>query len=167
MHANLSRRHNSILTQLGTGRSHLRADLFKMGIEPSPLCDCGRIESREHFFLSCPLFAQARGRLRIANKNKPLDISSILSNPSLLLATLKFINETERFPNFYAAVPEPKAARHIFPPIFSSSPPLIIFPHLFLLFPPSFPFRPPGGTTTWAYGPGVVKREIYLSIYLP
>ncbi|KAL8286929.1 hypothetical protein RQP46_003935 [Phenoliferia psychrophenolica] len=109
MHANLSRRHNSILTQLRTGRSHLRADLFKMGIEPSPLCDCGHIESREHFFLSCPLFAQARGRLRIANKNKPLDISSILSNPSLLLATLKFINETERFPNFYAAVPEPKA----------------------------------------------------------
>ncbi|KAL8290312.1 hypothetical protein RQP46_002570 [Phenoliferia psychrophenolica] len=77
-----------------------------MGIEPSPLCDCGRIESREHLFLSCPLFAQARGRLRIANKNKPLDITSILS---LLLATLEFINETERFPSFYAAVPEPKA----------------------------------------------------------
>ncbi|KAL8279737.1 hypothetical protein RQP46_007832 [Phenoliferia psychrophenolica] len=84
MHANLSRRHNS--TELRTG---------KVGIEPSPLCDCGRIESREHIFLSCPLFIPARGHLRIASKNKPLNISSILCNPSLLLATLKFINETE------------------------------------------------------------------------
>ncbi|KAL8277622.1 hypothetical protein RQP46_009895 [Phenoliferia psychrophenolica] len=78
-----------------------------MGIEPFPLCDCGHIKWRQHFFLSGPLFAQVRGHLRIAKKDKPLNVSPILSNPSFLVA-LEFINEMEQFSNFYAAVPEPK-----------------------------------------------------------
>mgnify|MGYP001588070270 CR=1 FL=1 len=95
LHANLSPRHNSILTQLRTGRFHLRGNLFKMCIEPSPFCVCGRIESREHFLLSCLLFALARRKLRLATKGEPLEVNVLLSNPLLIPTTHTYTNEME------------------------------------------------------------------------
>ena len=97
LHTDLSRHHNSILTQLRTGCSHLRGNLFKMRIKPSPFCVCGHIESREHLLLSCPLFALVRHKLRVATKGEPLEVSKLLFNPLLIPATLTYINETEQF----------------------------------------------------------------------
>ena len=48
----------------------------------------------------------ARRKLRVATKGEPLEVSTLLSNPLLIPATLTYINETERFPKYYAVVAE-------------------------------------------------------------
>lgn len=104
IHEDRNRRHNSILTQLCTDRSHLNACLFKMGVHPTPYCDCGPIkETREHFFLSCPLYYHQRRALRQElGSTTGCDISSLLTDPLAIPATLRFINDSNRFSAYYS-----------------------------------------------------------------
>jgi len=99
----------SLLTQLRTDRSHLHAALHKTGIHPTGLCDCGKPETRHHFLLACPLHRVARQQLQHDVGADGFDICSLLSNPTIIPFTLRFITSTDRFPRYFAnhALPPP------------------------------------------------------------
>ena len=110
IHSDLRRRHSSLLTQLRTGLSHLNADLFKIRVAPSPHCDCGERETREHLLLACPLFRAQRNRMRsdlAAQDLGYMDVSSLLSIPEAIPIVLRFVTDTGRFPRYHASL-EPK-----------------------------------------------------------
>jgi hypothetical protein len=100
-HQDLSRRCSTILIQLRTGRSTLRAEAFKMRLSNNSNCECGARETRQHLFLSCPRYAEQRQQLLQSIKAKAIDINALLTDPATLKPTLLFIHETERFPRYY------------------------------------------------------------------
>ena len=56
-----SKRGNSLLTHIRTGRSFLNTHSFSIGLSDSPSCSCSHIsESPQHFFLDCTLYTQER-----------------------------------------------------------------------------------------------------------
>ena len=58
----MNRKQLRIATQILTGHTTLRYHLFKMGIEPSPICqNCDEApETVEHFLKSCPRYSRLR-----------------------------------------------------------------------------------------------------------
>lgn len=101
LHDGLWRRHSSLLTQLRTGRSHLKADLHKTRSWPNNRCECGLPETRRHFFFECALYEEQRGRLVHAVGPDAYDLSSLLSDPKNLPHTLAFVISTRRFPRYH------------------------------------------------------------------
>ena len=49
--------------QLQTGYSILNAHRHKIGINPSPLCDCGVPETTQHYLLECDLHTEHHEKL--------------------------------------------------------------------------------------------------------
>jgi len=98
-----------LLTQLRTDHSHLHAVLHKTGIHPTGLCDCGKPGTRHQFLLACPLHRVARQQLQHNVGADGFDICSLLSNPTIIPFTLRFITSTDRFPRYFAnhALPPP------------------------------------------------------------
>lgn len=47
-------------TRLRTKCSSLNYHLFLRNISPTPLCDCGQVESNYHFFFECPFYNAQR-----------------------------------------------------------------------------------------------------------
>jgi hypothetical protein len=110
-HSGLRRSQSSLLTQLQTGWSHLQANLFKARVAVDNLCECGAVESRHHFFLSCDLYTTQRLRLRKAVGPGAFDLSTLLSNPKVVRDTLRYIEETKRFPRYSAETASTGAKR--------------------------------------------------------
>ena len=54
---------NTLHTQLRLGRSFLNCHLFPIGQSITKYCQCGNLESVQHFLLDCNLYDQARGQL--------------------------------------------------------------------------------------------------------
>lgn len=106
LHEGLNRRHSSILTQLRTGSSHLNAYLFKLRLRPSPLCECGELETRHHFFFSCRIYYYERQTLRRSLGHNSFDLSSLLTDLSLRNSVLQYINNTNRFPRYFDSLLE-------------------------------------------------------------
>jgi len=106
LHATLSRRHTSIISQLRNSRSPLNAHRFKFKLVDSNRCRCTAIESTQHFLLDCPLYTQQRLDLvqRLGPDVVP-DVSLLLSDFRYVRDTAIFINETGRFPDYYHRVP--------------------------------------------------------------
>ncbi len=47
-------------TRLRTNCSSLNHDLYQKNIVDSPMCRCGSVENRQHFFLNCPFYHNIR-----------------------------------------------------------------------------------------------------------
>ncbi|BGP13554.1 Pre-mRNA-splicing helicase BRR2 [Rhodosporidiobolus nylandii] len=97
----------SLLTRLRTDFSPLAAALHRAHLHPNGLCPCGERETRDHFLLSCPLHTLARHALlgELCLRDLP-PLRTLLSTPAFARPLLRFINATDRFPRFYAAVEE-------------------------------------------------------------
>ena len=99
-HASLKRYQSSILTQLRTGRSHLQADLYKTRSAVDDRCQCGAVENRHHFLLTCPLYAAERIKLRTAVGRGATDLTVLLNDPAAVPHTMQFVDDTARFPRY-------------------------------------------------------------------
>ena len=72
-----------IMTELRTGYSHLNYYRHQIGISPSPLCECGGIETTEHYLLHCTIYEPERIQLR----NKIAELVGININTVASLLT--------------------------------------------------------------------------------
>ncbi|GAA5959568.1 hypothetical protein JCM10213_008943, partial [Rhodosporidiobolus nylandii] len=103
----LPRPQASRLTRLRTDFSPLAAALHRAHLHPDGLCACGERETREHFLLSCPLYALPRRALLRELRLRDLPpLRALLSTVAFARPLLRFINATDRFPRFYVAVEE-------------------------------------------------------------
>ncbi|GAA5959828.1 hypothetical protein JCM10213_008730 [Rhodosporidiobolus nylandii] len=103
----LPRPQASLLTRLRTDFSSLAAALHRAHLHPDGLCPCGERETREHFLLSCPLYTLHRRTLLRELRLRDLPPHrALLSTVAFARPLLRFINVTDRFPRFYAAVKE-------------------------------------------------------------
>ncbi|BGP20463.1 hypothetical protein JCM10213v2_008618 [Rhodosporidiobolus nylandii] len=103
----LPRPQASLLTRLRTDFSSLAAALHRAHLHPDGLCPCGERETREHFLLSCPLYTLHRRTLLRELRLRDLPpLRALLSTVAFARPLLRFINVTDRFPRFYAAVKE-------------------------------------------------------------
>ncbi|BGP16191.1 hypothetical protein JCM10213v2_004187, partial [Rhodosporidiobolus nylandii] len=97
----------SLLIRLRTDFSALAASRHRACQHPSRLCECGERETREHYLLACPLHAAARSTLlRELRLRSPPPLAALLSTAAFTRPLLRFINATDRFPRYYAAVVE-------------------------------------------------------------
>ncbi|GAA5960217.1 hypothetical protein JCM10213_001329 [Rhodosporidiobolus nylandii] len=103
----LPRRQASLLIRLRTDFSALAASRHRARQHPSGLCKCGERETREHYLSACPLHAAARSTLlRKLRLRSPPPLAALLSTAAFTRPLLRFINATDRFPRYYAAVVE-------------------------------------------------------------
>lgn len=107
------RKFNIILCQLRNHKSQLQFDLFNDHLSEEFTCNCGAIETRRHYLLECPLFADQRVELMNSLVSHPeiyraitVDDSSLLFgspelsiplNNSLTTIVINYIRETARF----------------------------------------------------------------------
>ena len=87
--------------------SALNQHLFQKNIVNSALCQCGDVESTDHFFIRCPLYDDLRPKLRRSlPQNVPLSTKILLSgdtslsfdeNCKLFIAVHDFILDSKRF----------------------------------------------------------------------
>ncbi|KAG0664048.1 hypothetical protein C6P46_001909 [Rhodotorula mucilaginosa] len=93
---------STLLTRLRTGACDLGA--YKAHFEPERLlCACGsEPETREHFFLHCPLYATPRTALLSSLRLNSLSLVYLLSEPRATKATLRFLANSGRFDSLYS-----------------------------------------------------------------
>jgi hypothetical protein len=95
--------------RLRIGNSLLNADLHRIGVVPSPLCQCGTgvNEDAKHFFMECPLYTNQRASLNsdllphhVVNTDYLLfgapEVDH-LTNIHIFSAVHKYIKNTNRF----------------------------------------------------------------------
>ena len=103
-----NRKENILLAQLRTGCSSLKADLFKIGVVTTPVCDCGTgNEDTYHYFCECPRYLVHRNALQcvvlphtsftIYNLLYGAQISQKTVKLEIYEAVLKYIKDTLRF----------------------------------------------------------------------
>ena len=56
-HANQKSRYETVLARLRSGHVGLAQHSFRVQLKDGPLCNCGQVETIEHFLLQCPLTA--------------------------------------------------------------------------------------------------------------
>ncbi|GAA5976975.1 hypothetical protein JCM10908_005698 [Rhodotorula pacifica] len=101
-HATLLRRQSTLLTRLCTGACDLGA--YKAHFEPDRLmCACGgEPETREHYFLHCPLYARQRADLLTSLRLETFpSITYLLSDSRATKATLRFVADSGRFDSLF------------------------------------------------------------------
>ena len=96
-------------TRMRTNCSSLNLTLFHKNITESPLCQCGSIESAEHYLLFCPMYQNSR--IELLNSINPIcrpsskimlfgDTKlSLESNNAIFSAVQEYITKTKRFCN--------------------------------------------------------------------
>ena len=100
-----SRKGQILHSRLRLGCSALNHDLHRRSLIESPMCQCGALETVDHFLLRCPNYHQLR-LLYFANSPCPLTTSNLLygndrltmdQNKSLIVEVQKFILASKRF----------------------------------------------------------------------
>jgi hypothetical protein len=94
-------------TRLRTNCSPLNLTLFQKNLIDSPLCQCGEIESPEHFLLICPRYELQRvPLLQTVNPLQRVSAKLLLfgsdalsqeDNITIILSAQQYINKTKRF----------------------------------------------------------------------
>ncbi|BGP36097.1 Pre-mRNA-splicing helicase BRR2 [Rhodotorula toruloides] len=98
-HDSLTRCQVTLLCRLRTGACTLNA--YGAFFDPSrdPLSVCGKVETREHFLLLCPLYSEARKLLlKYIRLCKPPSIGTRLGNINFRTPLLDFIDCTGQLP---------------------------------------------------------------------
>jgi len=63
-----NRKMETALARMRIGHTGLNAHLFRMGLSPSPLCPCGRLETVNHYLTECDTYSNQRQNLeRVIN----------------------------------------------------------------------------------------------------
>jgi len=102
-YASLPRRAASIITQLRTRHIALNSFLHRIGAADSPLCShCRAPETVEHYLLHCSRFSTQRSALRARLKRPLNSIHALLANKRGILATVKYVQETNRLKHYNA-----------------------------------------------------------------
>ena len=93
--------------RLRTHCSSLREHIFSKNIVLDPYCQCGEIETSEHYLLHCPLYAPQRQILLHDLSNittitaqillHGIDVSDTTTNSYIFTSVHKFITTTKRF----------------------------------------------------------------------
>ena len=103
-----SRRAETALARLRVGHVGLRQHLFRFQMCDTPLCECGEVETIEHFLISCQRFAQSRNNMiksiRTRVINLPITVKLLLGGEKLQLpkqiyirnALVRFLHNTGR-----------------------------------------------------------------------
>ena len=102
------RKTNILLTRLRNGCSTLKADLFRVNLIISPICQCGHAnEDAFHYLFQCNLYTNQRLRLfHSLLSYVPLTVELLLfgdlnmsvdNNEHIALCIQKYIHETKRF----------------------------------------------------------------------
>ena len=103
-----NRKENILIAQLRMGSSCLKADLFKIGVVTSPVCDCGTgNEDTFHYFCECPRYLVQRNVLQSTIlPHASFTIANLLYGAQncqksikleIYQAVIKFIQDTKRF----------------------------------------------------------------------
>ena len=106
-HDQLTRRQLTLLSRLRTGVCDVGA--YRAHFDPDKeLCECGEVESREHFLLLCPLYTAPRAAL-LSELRKPTlpPIPFLLGDPSATKAVLRFLANSGRFDSLYLPPADP------------------------------------------------------------
>lgn len=100
LYHDLPRRSASLLTQLRTGRIGLNDFLARIKVEWSARCTtCHVPETVDHYLLHCSRSAPQRHLLR-TRLQRALSLPFLLNKPSSIPALLRYINDTQRFPQY-------------------------------------------------------------------
>ena len=99
------------ISQLRTGYANLNEYLFKCGLKDSDKCECGEIETCDHFLLRCPVYETQREFLKkrlfqqlglvsvdseiLLNAKNEREANEMRSE--ILYALENFVEETQRF----------------------------------------------------------------------
>ena len=102
-----NRREQALHARLRTNCSSLKYDLFRKGLIQNPYCQCGEIETSQHFFFHCPLYLHIRTQLTntITNISVPSlelylygnTLLPLETNVCIFEAVQKFIVQSKRF----------------------------------------------------------------------
>jgi hypothetical protein len=100
--ADLPRRQASIITQLRTGHAPLNVYLYRITARDSPDCPhpscAGRWETVFHYLIECPAYSKHRNdKLLKKHGRRAEKIAYLLSDPSCIADTVKYIAATKRF----------------------------------------------------------------------
>ncbi|XP_052271348.1 uncharacterized protein LOC127872052 [Dreissena polymorpha] len=111
-----------VILQLQTGYSILNAHRTRVGINVSPLCECGALESTEHYLLECYIHETHRGELLKALHKlcgvTALDIKTLLNTddhpyiPGITSELSKYIKATGRFMTKQPVSDKPRSDIH-------------------------------------------------------
>jgi len=75
------------VARLRVGHAGTAQHLFRFGMHPTPLCNCGEIESISHLLLECQLHEEERNNLKDAIKNAqitiPISVKMLLGGEKL------------------------------------------------------------------------------------
>ena len=82
------------LARLRIGHVSLKEHLFRFRIANDPYCDCGEVESIEHYILSCPVYRIQRDSLKASisdiDRNLTMDLKTLLGGNTNLCETKQF-----------------------------------------------------------------------------
>ena len=83
----------TVFAKLRIGHANFNQNLFRFNLAPSPFCRCGYIESVDHMFTQCSLYAEERTDLyeTLIKSNINFTIMNLLGGGNFEIETQKFI----------------------------------------------------------------------------
>ncbi|KAJ3985239.1 hypothetical protein F5890DRAFT_1409873 [Lentinula detonsa] len=111
----LKRKQTSIIFQLRTGHVPLKAHLYRIRKEDSPVCPhCERLgqhtqETVKHYIMECPAYRKERFHFRRRLGREARSLRYILSDGKAIPHLLRFIGETKRFQKTFGDIPAGEA----------------------------------------------------------
>ena len=88
-----NRKLETALSRLRIGHSGLNSHMYRMGMNHTPLCDCGAPETVEHALITCPNYDQPRQALAAAVQRlqQPMTVQILLGGSNVAVAEQKQI----------------------------------------------------------------------------
>ena len=86
------------IVQLRTGHCGLNFHLHRLGITPSPYCECGSgKETVEHYLLECRKYNEQKRILKAKIRKGRISVARLVGDPRMLNTTIEYIRDTRRF----------------------------------------------------------------------